>query len=138
MGKSKSCLVCPWNNVPGGGSFPQSNYVGDESSERHSGALSKGVLSGGNYFWDNFPGVIIQGEIIRGSGQFSSRQLSGGNCPGGNHPVENFLRGQLSGHRFVEQLCFCLHSTAIFFVNSNAIVSKGRIMRLDHENNPTP
>ena len=106
----------------------------------------------------HFPGGYFQGAIIFGiisreqssrgqlSGevrnfprwQFSWRQLSGGNCPGGNHPVENFLRGQLSGHRFVEQLCFCLHSTAIFFVNSNAIVSKGRIMRLDHENNPTP
>ena len=39
---------------------------------------------------------------------------------------------------FVEQLCFCLHSTDSFFVNSNVMVSKGRIMGLDYENNPTP
>ena len=69
-----------------GESFPQGNYVGDKSSERHSGAISWGKLSGGNYLRDNFPGAIIQGAIIWGQlsgGQFSLGQLSGGKSSGG-------------------------------------------------------
>ena len=72
-----------------GESFPLGNYVGDNSSERHSEAISRGILSGGNYLWDNFQGAIIQGTIPRG-GQFSSRAIIlGGNCPWSNYPVGN-------------------------------------------------
>ena len=73
--------IYPWSNVPGG-SFPWGNYVGDKSSERHSGAIYRGIMSGGNYLWDNFPEAIIQRAIIRGAfflgRKFPRRQLSGG------------------------------------------------------------
>ena len=68
-----------------GGSFPRGNYLGDKSSKRHLGAISRGILSGANYLWDNFPGTIIQGLIIRRA------IFLVGNCPG-----RNFPRGQLS------------------------------------------
>ena len=45
-----SCVIYRWDNVPG-----------DKSSKRHSGAIFRGILSGGNYLWGNFPGAIIQG-----------------------------------------------------------------------------
>ena len=60
-----------------GESFPLGNYVGDNSSERHSEAISRGILSGGNYLWDNFQGAIIQGTIPQG-GNFPRGQLSSG------------------------------------------------------------
>ena len=56
-----------------GESFPRGNDVGGKSSERHSGAISRGKLSGGNYLRDNF------------REQSSRGQLSEGNCLGGNH-----------------------------------------------------
>ena len=55
-----------------GESFPRGNDVGGKSSERHSGAISRGKLSGGNYLRDNF------------REQSSRGQLSEGNCLGGN------------------------------------------------------
>ena len=65
-----------------GGSFSRANYVGNKSPERQfsSAAISRRILSGGNYLWGNYPGAIIQGAIFLG-----------GNCPGGinlggNHP----------------------------------------------------
>ena len=54
-----------------GQSFPRGNDVGGKSSERHSGAISRGKLSGGNYLRDNF------------REQSSRGQLSEGNCLGG-------------------------------------------------------
>ena len=71
-----------------GESFPQGNYVGDKSSERHSGAISWGKLSGGNYLRDNFPGAIIQGAIIW-------RQLSGGQLSGGESSGGAIVRGPI-------------------------------------------
>ena len=56
------------------GSFSRGNYVGDKSSEMHSGAVSWGILPG-VYPWDNFPGAIIQGAVIRGA------IFLEGNCP---------------------------------------------------------
>ena len=42
---------------------PRGNYVGNKSSERQffSGAISRAILSGGNYLWGNYLGAIIQG-----------------------------------------------------------------------------
>ena len=57
-----------------GESFPRGNDVGGKSSERHSGAISRGKLSGGNYLRDNF------------REQSSRGQLSEGNCLGGKGP----------------------------------------------------
>ena len=71
-----------------GESFPQGNYVGDKSSERHSGAISWGKLSGGNYLRDNFPGAITQGAIIW-------RQLSGGQLSGGESSEGAIVRGPI-------------------------------------------
>ena len=76
-----------------GESFPLGNYVGDNSSERHSEAISRGILSGGNYLWDNFQGAIIQGTIPRGGAIFLE-----GNYPRGQLSVEQLSGGQLSGH----------------------------------------
>ena len=78
------------------GSFPRGNYVGDKSSEMHSGAVSWGILPG-VYPWENFPGAIIQGAVIRGA-IFFGDNCPGGNCPGcnypvGNHPGDNCPRG---------------------------------------------
>ena len=99
------------------GSFHRDNYVGEKSSERHSGTISRGILSGGNFLWDNFLGAIIQ--VALSGGQFSSgaivrAQFFSGeiilwdNFLGDNNPWVNFLgcnylganfpRGQLSGH----------------------------------------
>ena len=61
--------------------FPRGYYVGDKSSESHWEAISRGILSEGN-----FPGAIIQGAIIRGSIFLCV------NCPG-----SSFSRGQLTG-----------------------------------------
>ena len=76
-------------------SLPWGNYVGDKSSERLSGAISRGVLSGCNLSLDNFPGAIIQGVAVRGAIHF------GCNCPGGNCAGANFPRGQLSSGSIV-------------------------------------
>ena len=73
------------------GSFPPDNYLGDKSSERHSGDISRGILSEANYLWDNFPGAIIQRAIIRG--EFSSVAIVRGAIFLGG----NYRRGQLSG-----------------------------------------
>ena len=65
-----------------GGSFPRRNYAGDKSSERpfSSGTIFRGILSGGNYLWVNFPGAIIHGgNFLRGTiiqGQLSGGQFS--------------------------------------------------------------
>ena len=71
-----------------GESFPRGNDVGGKSSERHSGAISRGKLSGGNYLRDNFPGAIIQGAIIW-------RQLSGGQLSGGESSGGAIVRGPI-------------------------------------------
>ena len=88
-----SCVIYRWDNVPG-----------DKSSKRHSGAIFRGILSGGNYLWGNFPGAIIQGAIICGAifcrGYQSSRgQLSVGpfSAGGSNRPEGNFLWGYCPG-----------------------------------------
>ena len=57
-GKDISCVVYPWDKVREA-RFSSGNYVCDISSERHSGVISRGILLGGNYFEDNFPGAII-------------------------------------------------------------------------------
>ena len=79
------------------GSFPPDNYLGDKSSERHSGDISRGILSGANYLWDNFPGAIIQRAIIRG--EFSSVAIVRGAIFLGG----NYRRGQLSGN--LQKVC---------------------------------
>ena len=65
--KNKSCVIYPRDNVLGV-SFPRGNYVGNKSSERQfsSVAISRVILSGGNYLRDNCPGAIIQGGILLG------------------------------------------------------------------------
>ena len=72
-----SCVIYRWDNVPG-----------DKSSKRHSGAIFRGILSGGNYLWGNFPGAIIQGAIICGA--ISAVDI---NHPGGNYLWGHFPRG---------------------------------------------
>ena len=62
-----SCVIYRWDNVPG-----------DKSSKTHSGAIFRGILSGGNYLWGNFPGAIIQGAIICGAIFREGEQLSKG------------------------------------------------------------
>ena len=71
-----------------GGSFPRGNYVGNKSSERpfSSAAISRGILSGGSYFWGDCPGAIIQRAIVWGP------NFLGGNCPGGNFPLGQFSK----------------------------------------------
>ena len=87
-------------------SLPRGNYLGDKSSERLSGAISRGVLSGCNLSLDNFPGAIIQGVAVRG--QFISGAIVRGAIVqgpifrGDNYPRDQLFGGQLSG----EQLCF--------------------------------
>ena len=82
-------------------------------------AISRGILSGGNYLWDNCPEAIILGQLSNGQlsgGQLSERAVVGGgetliqgtiflggscprdNQPGGNFPEGNFPRRQFSGH----------------------------------------
>ena len=65
--KNKSCVIYPRDNVLGA-NFPRGNYVGNKSSERQfsSVAISRVILSGGNYLRDNCPGAIIQGGILLG------------------------------------------------------------------------
>ena len=48
---------------------PRGNYVGDKSSERQfsSEAVSRGILSEGNYLWCNFPGAITGGQFSLGA-----------------------------------------------------------------------
>ena len=52
--------------------------MGKKSSERQFslGAISRGILAGGNYLWSNYPGPIIRGQSSRG--QLSARQYSSG------------------------------------------------------------
>ena len=81
---------------------PRGNYVGNKSSERQSssGAISRGILSGGNYFWSSCPGVIIQGQSSRGQlswGQYSSGAI----VQGGNFPRGQLSVGQLSSGAIV-------------------------------------
>ena len=106
-----SLVQFSWGVVFLGAICPRGNYVEDKSSERQfsSGAISTGILSGGNYLWSNSPGAIIRRQSSRGylsGGQYSSGAIIlGGNCsrgnhPGGNCPGGNFPRGQLFGHRF--------------------------------------
>ena len=70
---------------------PRGNYVDEKSSERQfsSEAISRGILSGGNYLWTNCLGAIIRG--------LSSRdQLSGGGGAiilGSNFPHGAIFRG---------------------------------------------
>ena len=67
-----------------GGSFSLGNCVGNKSSERQFSlsAISRRILSGGNYLWDNYLGAIIQREIVEA--------FLGGNCPAGNYLGGNF------------------------------------------------
>ena len=102
-GKNISGVIYPWDHFPGGAvfleaNFPLGNYVDDKSSERQfsSGAISRGILSGGNYLWINCPGAIIRVQSSRGNylegniprGQLPGVQFSSaaiilrGNCPG--------------------------------------------------------
>ena len=110
-----SCVVYPRDNVPGG-SFSRGNYVGDKSSERHSGAISRGILSGANYLWDNFPGAILQGAIIRGA------IILGGNCP----DTYFYVSKSISSYTFC---CSFLKLLNAFSVSSEAatrgVLSKG-------------
>ena len=94
-GKNISCVIYPWDNVPGG-SFPRGNYVGDKSSEKQfsSEAICRGILSRGNYLWGNFLRAIIQGVIIRR--QFSSGAI----FLVGSYSQGQFSVGQLSGGQF--------------------------------------
>ena len=95
---------------------PRGNYVGDKSFEREFslGAISRGILSGGNYLWGNCPVAIIQGQLS--TGQFSSGAIilggncAGGNCPRGNYLGDNFPRGQLSGHQ-ISHIFYCYRGT---------------------------
>ena len=88
LGKNRSCVIYPWDSLSGeegggGGSFPRGNYVGDKSSERQffSGAISRGILSGGNYLWGNCLEGIVRRQFCRGNytrGQSSGGQFSSG------------------------------------------------------------
>ena len=75
--KNISCVICTWDNFPGGGGgggrFPRGKHVGDKSSERQfsSGEISTRILPWCSYLWGNFPETIIQGQSSRG-------QISGG------------------------------------------------------------
>ena len=70
------------------GTISRSNYVGDKSSERQfsSGAISRVILSGGNYLWGNFLGAIIIREAI----------FLGGDYPRGYLTETNNLRGAIT------------------------------------------
>ena len=88
-----------WGVVFHGAICQRGDYVDDKSSEMQfsSEPITKGILSGGNYFLGNCPGVIIQGVIIQGAiflegnytrlqlsrGQLSRGQVSGGQLTGG-------------------------------------------------------
>ena len=96
-------VVCNFSLVQsswGKGSFPRGNYAGYKLSERQFslGAISMGILSGGNYLWSNCPEATTWGQSSRAQfseGQFSSEAIIlGDNCPGGNNPVGNQSRGQ--------------------------------------------
>ena len=66
------------------GSFHRDNYVGEKSSERHSGAMSRGYCQGAIFF-----GII--------SWEQSSRwHYPGANFPQGQLSGRNFSRGKLS------------------------------------------
>ena len=86
-----------------GESFPRGNYVGSKSFKRHLGAISRRILSGGNYLWkfsrSNTPGGNYPG------GQYSSQAIIlGGNYPGGiilRAIIQGaIVRGKLSGGNF--------------------------------------
>ena len=89
-----------WGAVFCGAICPRGNSVDDKSSERQfsSGAISRGILSGGNYLWSNCLGAIILGKSSRG--HLSRRQYYSGAiilrgiCPGHNYPGGNFPCGQ--------------------------------------------
>ena len=72
---------------------PRSNYVDDKSSERQSssGAVSRGILSGGNNLEAITKEASIHGAIFLGG------NYSGGNCLVVNYLVGKFPRGQLCG-----------------------------------------
>ena len=63
------------------GTISRSNYVGGKSSERQfsSGAISRVILSGGNYLWGNFLGAIIIRETIFLGGDYPRGYLTGTN-----------------------------------------------------------
>ena len=63
------------------GTISRSNYVGDKSFERQfsSGAISRVILSGGNYLWGNFLGAIIIRETIFLGGDYPRGYLTGTN-----------------------------------------------------------
>ena len=116
-----SGVIHPWDNFPGvqfssepvvrgaimqATNHPKGNFLW--------GQLSRGKLSGVNYFRGNRPranylgaivrGAIIPKAIVRGAiirvAIFLGGNCPGGNNPEGNHPGGNFPRGQLSGHPF--------------------------------------
>ena len=63
---------------------PRGIFADNKSSEREffSGAISRGLLSRGNYLWSNCLGAIIQGRNIpRGQLSGGGGQLSGDNFP---------------------------------------------------------
>ena len=90
----------------GRGQFFSGLFV-DKSNKRQfsSGAISRGILSGGNYLLVYYPGAIIRGYFPEGNypRQFSSGaipreqlpedQLSRGNCPGCNNPGSDYPVG---------------------------------------------
>ena len=89
-GKNISGVIYLCDYFPGGSLFgticPRGNYVGDKSSERQfsSGAISRRILSVGNFLLGNFLEAIIRGRSP--GGQFSSEAIiQGGRCPGRNH-----------------------------------------------------
>ena len=113
-GKNISCVIHSWDNFPGVRFFsgpivrgaimqvanqPKGNFLW--------GQLSRGKLSGVNYFRGNHPRAIYQGrQLSRGlsSGEaivwgpiILGAILLGGNCPGGNNPEDNYPGGNCPG-----------------------------------------
>ena len=115
IGYNLSLRLFFWKAVFLGTICLSGNYAGNKSSKSHFslGAISRGILSGGNYL----QGAMIQEQSSRGLGyNFSRGKMSsgeivwgpfflGGNCPGsnnqgGNHPGDNCPGGSYPGGYF--------------------------------------
>ena len=92
---------------------PRGNYVENKSSERQfsSGAISREILSGGNYLpGSNHPGGNYQGGNIP-LGQLSSEAIIqgpiflGDNCPDTSQKTCNFIKKEALAQMFSCKFC---------------------------------
>ena len=109
LGCNLSLGLFSWREWGGGGSFleaifPRGNYVGNKSSKKQfsSGAISRGILSGGNFFWVIFWEQSSRGQLF--GGNFPRGQLSGGQSSRGRFSREHLSGGQFSSGAVVLEL----------------------------------